>query len=94
MRQARWRLRCFTRPWRAQQPRQKNNDQPLPETEPQKCRFIAIAEYHLAYGNDGGRCTGAEACRGQPGGEAAQIRKPFEGVADARAVDRSRADAG
>src|SRR5205814_9903464 len=58
------------------------------DAEIQERRFVAAGLDHRRYRDDGQRGPGAESRRRQSCGKSAPIRKPLQGVADARPVYR------
>ena len=73
---------------------EREHDQALPDAEIEERALIAAGRDHAGDRHHGDGGARAEAGRGRARGEAAAVRKPFQRVADAGAVDRAGADAG
>ena len=78
----------------AQNKRHEEHDHALPDAEPEKRYFIAVARDHVGDRNDGDCRTSAEASGRRAGGKTAPVGKPLQRVADAGAIHRARAHAG
>ena len=85
--------RDLSRLRREQEEGEDHDDDALPETEIEEGGLEAGVLDHRLDRRDRQRGAGAETGRGDAGGEAALVGKPFQRVADAGAVDAAGADA-